>query len=82
MKRLAWWAIGIGLGGALLNSVFVALAWSSADSVTDRYSSGWYVAATLTNAFDGTVLLVGGVLLAATVIGDAITKAQGTREGP
>lgn len=87
MKRLAWWAIGVGLGVEVMSQFAHALSLRTAfDLATDSgkgsyYESVWYLVGALASVGD-TVLLCGVILLAATVVADAQRKTSVTPESP
>ena len=78
MKRLAWWAIGVGLLCMVLGIVEAKVPALREELDADA-TMDFIIALTQL----GSLLFVGGaLLLTGTVIADAITRAQGTREGP
>jgi len=74
MKRLAWWAVGSGL--ALKLADFIPPAFDM------DYTDSWALVPRVFSSFGYVLFMGGAIVLGATVIADAITKAQGAREGP
>ena len=73
MKGLAWWAIGVGLG----LKACCLVGYSLDVDVLSR----WYRTVAACDSIGYAVFFGGAVLLAATVIADAITKTSTARTG-
>ena len=82
MRKLAWWSMAAGLLFVLIKASLTWMpdpfGWGAGSSAARR---AWEAFSYIVPM--GYMLFLGGMfLLGATVIADAITRAQGTREGP
>ena len=82
MRKLAWWLIGVGLLSIASRGMDFFLPHMGEFMETGYEIPEWRQVLPFLRMLGVAVFSLGALLLPATVIADAITKAQGTREGP